>query len=157
MAPIVQVPNAPSFLPSNLQEQWKKTYTDRFAEAKDNEQSDAAAHQSARCEANRVLKVKAPESYAEAKRMPSWQIHGELIEKDGVLRGVTIDGKKFKHAAPKSNGGVASNSDNGGGKPVERMNREELVAHAKSLDVEHADDATKADIIDAINAKKADA
>lgn len=62
-------------------------------------------HQAARIEANKVLSVTAPRSYAEAMALPDWQLLRREKRADDAtggsrLFGVTIDGKKFSFPVP---------------------------------------------------------
>ncbi len=99
----VIIPAAPSALPAGLQKKWAATYNSAFLQCKadDENASDGDCHQAARREANRLLKVEAPTSHKEAMALPDWHCH-HREEKDGVLRVVTIDGKKYSFDVPKS-------------------------------------------------------
>jgi hypothetical protein len=151
MAPI-NVPKPPTVLPPELQKKWRTVYEERFEDEKKKEVSDQHAHQEARVEANRLLRVKAPTTYEEAKAMPSWQIHGELVEHDGKLRGVTVDGKKFVIPIPLP---AASGKFTVVAPSIDRMNKEDLTAYAKSKGVAIEDGWTKQQILDAVVAVEA--
>lgn len=94
------IPAAPALLPPGLQKKWAEDYARAYAEAKlDDSLDEASKKQRALTEANRVLRVAAPASYAEAKRLADWQVI-RREEAGGKLKGVTIDGKKFSFDVP---------------------------------------------------------
>jgi hypothetical protein len=102
MAKEINVPAAPAVLPEDLRKKYASTYTAAFKEAKadDENASDGDCHQAARKEANRLLRVAEPTTHAEATKLPKWHVHHSK-EEDGVLKIVTIDGKKYKFDVPK--------------------------------------------------------
>jgi hypothetical protein len=94
------IPAAPALLPPGLQKKWAEDYARAYAEAQGDQSMDESGRkQAALREANRILRVAAPASYAEAKRLADWQVI-RRFEEGGVLKGVTIDGKKFRFDAP---------------------------------------------------------
>lgn len=96
MAPETAViPAAPEILPENLQAQWKKTYAEALEQAKADEPEDPQRQRLlARREANRMLRTPKCSSAADLNRLADWQVifRGE---RDGQLKAVTIDGKKY--------------------------------------------------------------
>jgi hypothetical protein len=97
----VEVPNPPSGIPEELATKWKQTYEESFLEAVGDFPNDHIQHkQTATREANKLLKVKKPESYEEAMRIPKWQV-AHRQERDGVLNVVTFDGNKYKFDVPQ--------------------------------------------------------
>lgn len=119
MAPagtIIEKPNFPEHFPEERKAQWHKTFTDALEQAKVDSPEGAFLHQTARREANRLLRVPVPKSYADAMKMERWQyLDRKTIGADRVtalgyepqgpgehLALVTIDGKKHFFAAPES-------------------------------------------------------
>ena len=121
-------------IPENIREEWRRLYAQEyergFAKAAKKVEAEigrvpldpvkraayiasfvpartlSSLHQAARIEANKLLSVPAPQSYAEAIALPQWQL---LVrrERDAAgdatgrrLTGVTIDGNKFSFAVP---------------------------------------------------------
>ncbi|HWQ02940.1 MAG TPA: hypothetical protein VNL38_00525 [Candidatus Nitrosotenuis sp.] len=95
MAPNIQIPEPPEILPAAMQAQWKKTYAEAFeqAQADDPDEPDRQ-RMIARREANRVLRTPKCASADDVRKLADWQVvyRGEV---DGVLKCVTIDGKKY--------------------------------------------------------------
>ena len=96
MAPeTVTIPAAPAILPENLQVVWRKTYASAFEQAKADEPDDPARQrQLALREANRMLRTPNCTSAADLAKLAEWQVifRGE---RDGQLKAVTMDGKKY--------------------------------------------------------------
>jgi len=96
MAPeTATIPAAPAILPADLQNEWKKKYAAALEEAKADEPEDPQRQRLlARREANRMLRTPKCTSAADVKRLADWQVifRGE---RDGALKVVTIDGKKY--------------------------------------------------------------
>jgi hypothetical protein len=91
----LQIPAPPSFLPEKEQAAWKKKYEEGFKQAQvDEPEDEAAQHRAALKEANRMLRVPEIESAAHVKSLPK-HLFIKNEEKDGVLKVVTIDGKKY--------------------------------------------------------------
>lgn len=98
----LNIPDAPSVLPAGLQAKWKDTYRKAYEEAQNDFPNDAIQQrQTALREANRLLRVTPPEDYRAAKALPKYQVHSSA-ELGGVLKLVTIDGKKYNFPIPKS-------------------------------------------------------
>ncbi len=97
----VKIPAAPAELPAGLHKKWAATYLTAFQQVKadDENANDGDCHQAARREANRMLRVEAPTSHKEAMALPDWHCHLRE-EVDGVLKVVTIDGKKYRFDVP---------------------------------------------------------
>ncbi len=112
MADEITTPMPPSRLPEKEKALWKKKYIEAFRQAKaDNPDNDSEQQQFARREANRMLKPPEPSSYAEAMALPEHQLaimHDEKgkpgparYEKEGQLKVVTSDGKKYSFDVPE--------------------------------------------------------
>lgn len=99
----VEVPAAPSLLPDELKAKWTRDYEEAYQEAAesvaDANFDEIECRAAASRVANKVLRVRAPRSYAEAEAIPSWQIHARKREA-GLLTIVTIDGKKYRFDVP---------------------------------------------------------
>jgi len=96
----VKIPEAPAGIPASVAKKWKETYVAALAEATNDFPNDAIQQkQTALREANRLLRVPEPRSHKDAMALEGWHVaHRE--EKDGHLRVVTIDGKKFRFPVP---------------------------------------------------------
>jgi len=95
MAPGTQSPEAPASLPENLHAQWKKSYADALEQARADEPEDPQRQRLlALREANRMLRTPKCTSAADLRRLADWQVifRGE---RDGQLKVVTRDGKKY--------------------------------------------------------------
>ncbi len=129
MAPEVQTPAPPEILPAPLQAQWRKTYAEALEQAKADEPDDPARQKMlARREANRLLRTPKLTSYEDAAGLKDWQVISR-VEADGVLKGVTFDGKKFRFPVP---------AKRAGGKPAASYAELEEQAAAKRRDHEAA-------------------
>lgn len=119
MAPaehIVEKPNFPEHFPEERKQLWHKTFAEALEQAKVDSPEGSFQHQTARREANRLLRVPVPKSYAEAMKMERWQyLERKTLGADRVtalgyetqgpgdhLVVVTIDGKKHFFAAPEA-------------------------------------------------------
>jgi hypothetical protein len=99
--PKLVIPEASKLMPPAMQKKWKATYAEAFEEAKASGQgAESDWHQAARCEANRLLKVPVPKTYEDAMALPDWQCVLRKTE-GGVLKLVTIDGRKYTFDVPK--------------------------------------------------------
>ena len=102
MADQVAIPEAPKHFPADEAKEWRRRYAQAYAEIQKRSPEggdQSAAHQYARCEANRMLRVTTPESYEGAMALPAHQVlRRETV--DGVLRVVTSDGRKYLFDAP---------------------------------------------------------
>jgi hypothetical protein len=98
---VVKIPDAPAGIPPAVAKKWKEVYSQALIEAANDCPNDAIQQkQAALREANRLLRVPEPKSHADAVALADWHVmHRE--EKDGHLRVVTIEGKKFKFPVPK--------------------------------------------------------
>lgn len=122
---LVNVPDAPALLPQDLRKKWQDEYVTGYKEAAaDSSRGEGERAQHALREANRVLRVTAPGNLDEAKALPEWQVsHREEVEvtrmqgreavKKKVLKVVTIDGKKYEFAVPKSASTGGAGTQNG--------------------------------------------
>lgn len=100
----VDVPEPPALLPPDLREQWKQLYAERYRQVVSDEgldyrtqvgpEHDARRNKLALRAANRLLATSAIVTYEEAKALPDWQVIFRE-EKDGVLKLMTIDAKKY--------------------------------------------------------------
>lgn len=113
MATDIEVPTAPAHLPAALQKKWSKTYVDAHKQAQVDLPNDAAGQkQAARKEANKLIRIDAPESHKEAAAMvadfqakndDAWKVigHGKrVIQGVEHLQVVTSDGKKHSFPVP---------------------------------------------------------
>jgi len=119
----IDVPEVPSVLPPAEQKKWVETYKAAFEEAQNDDPGDVVKQrQSALREANRLLRVEKITSADQAKALPKWKLV-QCEEKDGVLKVVTIDGKKYsfgvgrgaKQQAPAGQGGGQNGAGQQGG------------------------------------------
>lgn len=100
MAETIEIPNPPAILPSTLQKKWREDYAAAFRQAELDQSMDLAGRkQYALREANRLLRVPEPTNYSEARALADWQVI-ERFERQGELRGVMIDSKKFRFPVP---------------------------------------------------------
>lgn len=96
----INVPEPHGLLPEALKKKWKAAYSGAYQEVSgDNSIDESHRVQAALKEANRVLRVPQPEGYDDAMALEDWQLMSR-IEAAGEVRGVTIDGKKFRFKAP---------------------------------------------------------
>jgi hypothetical protein len=117
MAPagtIIEKPNFPEHFPEERKAQWHKAFNDGLEQAKVDSPDGAFLHQTARREANRLMRIPVPKSHADAMKMERWQyLERKTIGADRIAalgyepQGpgehvvlVTIDGKKYFFAAP---------------------------------------------------------
>ncbi len=109
----IQTPTPPAHLPAALQKKWSSTYVDAFRQAQlDIPNDEAGQKQAARKDANKLLRIKAPESHKEAvalveafqkKTDDAWKVLGHGTRKIGGvdhLHVVTSDGKKHIFPVP---------------------------------------------------------
>lgn len=116
MAPatIIEKPSFPANFPEEKKAAWQKSFDEAMEQAQvDN--AGAFAHQTARKEANRHLRVPVPKSHADAMRLEEWQVLSRKeVSADKVaalgyepqgsgphVAVVTIDGKKYFFAKPE--------------------------------------------------------
>jgi len=108
----ITTPMPPKRLPAKEQAAWKKKYVEAFRQAQaDNPDNEPQQRQYALREANRMLKVPEPDSYADAMALPEHQLavmqdeKGKSVparyEKEGKLKVVTSDGKKYSFDVPE--------------------------------------------------------
>jgi hypothetical protein len=115
MAEKLNIPDAPSVLPPGLQAKWKDTYAKAHAEAVNDFPDDTIQQrQTALREANRMIRAPKLESFEDAKKLAKYLVHASE-EKDGVLKLVTIDGKKYKFPVPTNAVAAGNQNGNGGG------------------------------------------
>ncbi len=100
----IAVPEPPPVagLPENVKKQWKETYLAAYKQAQIDQSTESNMWpQTATREANRILRVPELTGYEQAKALPAWQIvHRD--ERDGRLRVVTSDGRKYLFDVPKA-------------------------------------------------------
>jgi hypothetical protein len=101
MATKQEIPNAPKLLPPDERKRWLKIYATAFKEAQNDFPEDTTLQkQTALREANRMLRVHAPEDYEEAMKIPGHLVKQRFVDSKGVLRVTTIDGKKYHFEVP---------------------------------------------------------
>ena len=111
MADKIEIPNPPAHLPAVLQKKWSATYETAYKQAQIDQPNDANAHkQAARIEANKLMRIPAPESHKEAAALVSafeeqtgegWKVLGHGKRKiGGVDHLVVITADAKKHAFP---------------------------------------------------------
>jgi hypothetical protein len=122
MAIEVQVPKVPCHagVPEGVKNRWRDEYRKAYTQSmQDTSGDEQASRQTATKEANRVFRVSAPESHADAVKLAPWQV-AHRSERDGNLHVVTIDGRKHKFAIPAqpakpASDGAANGGTTGGG------------------------------------------
>jgi len=126
MAPagtITEKPVFPAHFPEDKKEAWHKSFNEALEQAKVDNPEGAFQHQAARREANRLLRVPVPKSYADAMKLEKWQIlkretvSAEKLASEGHdvdptagdhIKVVTIDGKKHVFQVPAGKRGAAA-------------------------------------------------
>src|SRR5438067_1344197 len=114
---IIEKPVFPAHFPEDRKEAWHKSFNEALEQAKVDNPEGGFQHQAARREANRLMRVPVPKSYADAVKMEKWQflkretVSAEALAAQGHevdpgagphLKVVTIDGKKHIFQIPAS-------------------------------------------------------
>ncbi len=102
MADKVNVPAAPHFggMPRDFAGRWEQVWAKAFRAAEVNYPGDETEQRAvATREANRLFAVDEPENYEQAMGIENWKVlHRQ--PSGGVLKLVTIDGKKYSFPIP---------------------------------------------------------
>jgi len=95
-------------LPESKKREWRDSYARAFKQAQiDRPEDPLEQRATATREANRIFRVGEVASYEQAMALPDWQVHinGDgtraRFERNGELRLVTIDGRKFAFPIPR--------------------------------------------------------
>ncbi len=102
MADKVNVPAAPHFegMPRDFAARWEQIWAKAFKAAEVNHPGDETEQRAvATREANRLFAVDEPENYEQAMAIEGWKVLHRGAS-GGVLKLVTIDGKKYSFPVP---------------------------------------------------------
>lgn len=145
----VNVPEAPTFLPKARQAEWKKKYEEGHKQAQQDEPDDPPAHHRGGLrEANRMLRTSEITSAEQAQSMPEHLFLKRDVEK-GVLKVVTIDGKKYSFPVGKSAASPSAEPKDLKSKIAALKTKADVVAFAKAEFQLQLDEASKREDLEA--------
>src|SRR6266852_3375972 len=97
---VPEPPNLPG-LPESKRRDWRETYAKAFKQALiDHPADEIEQRATAMREANRIFSVDEPANYKDAMALADWQVLYRA-ERDGHLKVVTIDAKKYSFPIPE--------------------------------------------------------